>query len=138
MVFLATPTEVLALILIIISGIKIITILVNPNAWLENVVKKVYSNQTYSQIVFLVLSLIVLYFLLKELTIVQILAVLLFAALIFAIGFSAYSKELINLADRLYRQKNIFRRCWLSFLIWIILLLWGLKELFFWISLFLN
>ena len=129
MVFIGTPTEILALILIIISLIKIVVVLINPHAWLNGVVKKIY--KPYSTIIFLILALIVLYLLLQELTIIQILAVMLFAALIFAIGLSAYSNELIQLADKLYKQKNIFKRSWLSFLIWIILLLWGLKELFF-------
>lgn len=123
-----TGTDVLALILIIISSIKIITILINPKAWLNNVVKKVY--KPYSPIIFLILSLIVLYFLLQELTIVQILAVMLFTALIFGINFSTHSKELIRLANKICKQGNIIKRNWLSFVIWIILMLWGLKEIF--------
>ena len=131
MPYTGTAIENIALILIVVSLIKIITIIIKPMAWYNGVVKKVYRPSKITPIIFLILALIVLYYLLQELTIVQILAVMLFTALIFAIGSSAYSKELINLADKLYKQKNIVKRSWLSFVIWIILLLWGLKELFF-------
>ncbi len=128
MLFTGTPIEILALILIVISLIKIITILINPKAWLNGVVNKVYL--PYSQTVFLILAMTVLYYLLQELTIIQILAVMLFASLIFAIGFATFSKELIKLADKLYKKENIIKKSWLSLTIWLILLLWGLKELF--------
>ena len=125
-----TPIEILALILIIISGIKIITILINPSIWLNKVVKKVYVGKK-TTFIFLVLALIILYFLLQELTIVQILSVMLFTAFIFGIGFSIHSKELIKLADQTFKNKNIVKSNWVPIIIWIILLLWGLKELFF-------
>ena len=125
-----TPIEILALILIIISGIKIITILINPSIWLNKVVKKVYVGKK-TTFIFLVLALIILYFLLQELTIVQILSVMLFTAFIFGIGFSIHSKELIKLADQIFKNKNIVKSNWVPIIIWIILLLWGLKELFF-------
>ena len=124
-----TSIEILALILIILSGIKIITILINPSIWLNKVVKKVYVGKR-TTFIFLVLALIVLYFLLQEITIIQILAVMLFAAFIFGIGFSIHSKELIKLADQIFKNKNIVKSNWLPIIIWIILLLWGLKELF--------
>lgn len=130
MSFTGTPIEILALILIVISSIKIITISINPTAWLNKIVKNVYVGKR-TTIIFLILALIVLYFLLQELTIVQILAVMLFTAFIFAIGFSIHSKELIKLADQIYRKKNIIKSNWLPLIIWIILLVWGLKELFF-------
>ena len=124
-----TSIEILALILIILSGIKIITILINPSIWLNKVVKKVYVGKR-TTFIFLVLALIVLYFLLQEITIIQILAVMLFVALIFGISFSIHYKELIKLADQIFKNKNIVKSNWLPIIIWIILLLWGLKELF--------
>ena len=128
-----TITESLALILIIVSFIKLITIAVRPSAWFDNVVKKVYGSgsKTVSWVM-LVLALIVLYYLLQDgITIVQILAVTLFVVLIIGMGFVTVSGEFLTLADNLYKDRNILKRFWLSTLVWVILLVWGIKEIFF-------
>ncbi|MEK6872725.1 MAG: hypothetical protein AABW90_01800 [Nanoarchaeota archaeon] len=130
MAFKGTSIEILALIFILIAGIKIIVVLINPKTWLDNVVKKVYKESKLKILIFLILSLIVLYFLLKELTIVQILAVMLFLSLLTAVGILPFSKEISNIADKVYKDKNLIKKTLLPFIIWIILLIWGLKELF--------
>lgn len=125
-----TSIEILALIFILIAGIKIIIVLLNPRTWLDNIVKPVYKESKLKILIFLILALIVLYFLLQELTIVQILAVMLFLCFLTAVGILPFSKEISNIAEKVYKDKNLIKKILLSFIIWIILLLWGLKEIF--------
>ena len=125
-----TPIEWMALILIVVSAVKIITILVNPGAWNANVVKKVWANSNLAMIVSLILAAIVLYYLLQGgLTIVQILAVTLFVALLMAAGAAAYKKELIAMADKMLKDKAMIKKSWIYIIVWVVLLAWGVKVL---------
>lgn len=124
-----TPIGIIALILIIVSAIKIIVILVNPKSWAD-LVKKIWVNPMVTSIVSLILAAIVLYYLIQSgLTIVQILAVTAFVALLMAVGIGIYANEVISMATKMLK-KGILKRAWLYTLIWIILLIWGAYELF--------
>ena len=125
-----TPVQWMALILIVVSAIKIIVILIKPKAWNDGVVKKIWKNSGFMMIVSLILAAVVLYYLTKELTIVQILASMLFFALFAAVGIAIYKKEVLALADKLMKDKTIIKRSWLYILLWVVLLVWGAKELF--------
>ena len=123
-----TPIEIIALILIIVSGIKIIVILINPNAWM-NFAKKLFANASLVRIVLLILAGVVLYYLLQELTIIQILAAATLIVLLIGIGLAKDFNTLI----KLYNNQNsgkLLKDNWLYTLIWIVLLAWGAKELF--------
>ena len=125
-----TPIGIIALILIIISAIKIIVILVNPKSWADTV-KKIWANPMVTSIISLILAAIVLYYLVwvEGLTIVQILAVTAFIVLLMAVGIGMYAKEVISMSTRLLK-KGVLKKAWLYTLIWIVLLIWGAKELF--------
>ena len=123
-----TPIEIIALILIIVSGIKIIVILINPKVWM-NFVKKLFANAALVRIVLLILAGVVLYYLLQELTIIQILAAATLIVLLIGIGLAKDFNTLI----KLYNNQNsgkLLKDNWLYTLIWIVLLAWGAKELF--------
>jgi len=126
-----TPVEIIALILILVTFIKVIVIAINPQAWNNNVVKKVFKGTKSISIIFFILALIILRYLLQEITIVQIIATIAFVSLLMGLGFMSYSQDLQKFVDKIYKQKNILRRAWFYTLIWIILLLWGLKEILF-------
>ena len=96
--------QTLALIFIIIAGIKILFILFNPSWWLNNVVKRIWSREHFMMLTSLVLSGVILYYLLEELTIVHILAVMLFTSLLAAAGFSLYAKDLLAIAEKYYNK----------------------------------
>jgi len=101
-----TPIGIIALILIIISAIKIIVILVNPKSWAD-IVKKMWANPMVTSIISLILAVIVLYYLIQSgLTIVQILAVTLFVALLMAVGIGMYATEMISMATAIKRATN--------------------------------
>jgi hypothetical protein len=124
-----TPIEAMALIVVVISLIKLIVILINQNAWLS-VGKSLYKNPVGTTLVSLLLGYFVLKKLLVELSIVQIFAVFLFFMFLMMISFSAFSKETLEFAERIYREKHILRKSWLSVIIWIALLVWVLASIF--------
>ena len=124
-----TPIEIIALILIVVSLAKIITILFSPGSWHKNVVKKVYTKSKLTPWIFLILTAIVFYYLIQELTVVQILATTLFITLLFGISLSTFSEEIIGLSQKFAKNKKVLTKSWPSIIIWLILLLWGLKEL---------
>ena len=123
-------THILALIFIVVAAVKIIVILSKPSAW-SKVVKKVWKNSNLIMIICLVLAIIVLSGLIAQgMTILQIFSVMLFVSLLAGVGIAMYSKDIVNASQRLLRDRNIVKKSWLYILIWIILLVWGLKELF--------
>lgn len=124
-----TPVNIIALILLVVAAIKILVILIMPKAWVK-LVKKVWVNPMNMMIASLILAAVVLYFLLQELTIIQIFAAMAFVSLLAAAGIAMYSTTVVNAAQRLLRDREIVKKSWLYILIWIILILWGLKELF--------
>ncbi len=125
-----TPIEIIALILIIVSAIKIVVILVNPKSWAD-IVKKLWANPIITSIISFILAAIVLYYLvwIEGITIVQILAVTAFVALLMAVGIGIYAKEVISMSTKMLK-KGILKKAWLYTIIWILLLIWGAKELF--------
>ncbi|MAH45718.1 hypothetical protein CMI37_07800 [Candidatus Pacearchaeota archaeon] len=127
-----TAIEWMALILVMFVAIKLIVILVNPNAWNTKVIKKVWAHAHLAMAVSLGLAAVVLYYLLQSgLTIVQILAVTLFVALLMGAGAAAYKNEIIELAENLLKDKSLVKKSWLYIVIWIILIVWGAKILLF-------
>jgi len=125
-----TAIENLALIILVLSLIKVLVIIKNPMTWFNKVVKPVYSNAFYLQTIGLVLTAVSLYYLLQVFSIVEIFAVMFFFAAVTLMGIAPFNKDLLEFATRVYKQKGIIRRTWLSTTIWIILMLWALYELF--------
>jgi len=123
-------TQILALIFIVIASVKLLVILIKPSAWLK-IVKKVWKNSTHVMIICLVFAALVLYLLILDgITIIQIFAVMAFVSLLAGVGVAMYSDSIVNLAQKLLRDRHIVKKSWLFILIWVILILWGLKELF--------
>ena len=124
-----TPIEIIALILIAVSVIKIITILIKPQAW-ANLVKKIWANSMLTSGISLILAAVVLYYLIQSgLTIVQILAVTAFVALLMAVGIGIYAKDVVSVATKMLK-KGIMKKAWLYTLLWVALIVWGVIEIF--------
>ena len=120
---------IFALIVLIAIAIKILVVLISPKSWL-NLVGKIWKLPILTMIVSLILSGIVLYYLLQEISIVQIFGVLLFIALISAATMAVYIKEVLPFVQKMLKDRSFLRKAWLPILIWIILIIWALKELF--------
>ena len=119
--------ENIALIIITLSIIKIIMLAINPKKWM-NFAKSVYVNPTRLKIIGTLLAGLVLYYLVGAgITIIEIFAVMAFFAALIMIGFANIGSELV----KKFKIKNIWKDYGYYTLLWVILLLWGLKELFF-------
>ena len=126
-----TPVETIALVLIVISVIKIGVLLVNPKSWM-NFAKNLYSKPKAFSAVALILAAIVLYYLLQSgISIVEILAVTAFVVLLISIGLAKEIGPLMKKYDAIIKKGNLWKENWLYTLIWVILLIWGIRELFF-------
>ena len=125
--------EILALILISIAVIKLIVFLINPTLWID-FVEKMYSVPQLIGYIALGASLVVLYFLINAgLTIIEILAVSLFIVLLMLTGLASYADDAIAWI----RDQDIMamvRKLWLYTLAWMLLIIWGISELFFKLS----
>jgi len=125
-----TPIEIIALVLITVSVIKILILLVNPKSWM-NFARMIYKNSRVTSVVALILAVVVLFYLIQELTIIQILAVTSFVALLFVIGLADRGNALIKMYEGQIKNKTLWKRNLFYTLIWIALLAWGIKVLFF-------
>ena len=118
--------EILALILIIATAIKLITISINAKAWLK-FARGVYKKPGFAQLIALLLAVLVLYYLLQVgIGILEILAVALFVALLLAMSFAYYVNDLI----KKFNVKSMFKEQWLAILAWLALIVWGAIVLF--------
>lgn len=125
-----TSLEIISLVLIVISVIKILVLLISPKAWFH-FAKKVWKNDNLVRVVCLILAITVLYYLISEgTTITQILAVTSFVALIIAVGIGQRVNDLIKHYEKLAKNRSIIKDHWLYILIWLVLIIWGLKEIF--------
>src|SRR3989344_2113092 len=95
-----TAIDIMAIILIVLSLIKITVLATKPKSWIK-VAKFVYGTPGITTIISLILAIIILRYLLAELTIVQIFAAMLLLVPLMAISFSAFSKDMITLANKI-------------------------------------
>jgi len=122
--------EILALVLIVIGIIKIIVLAINPKSWME-FAEKIWKKPILMQIICLILALAAFKILLDSgLNIIQILAVTAFVTLLMAVAIAPEVKDLIKKYENRIRRGSLWKQYWLYIILWIILLLWGLKEMF--------
>jgi len=124
-----TIIEWMAAIIAIIVLIKILVILISPKSWMS-VVKFFYGNSMMTMIVSAILAIGSFWYLMKELTIIQIFAVLFLMSMLMLVSLSVYSKDMIPLARKILQNRKFLNRGWLAIIIWLVLTLWALKELF--------
>ncbi|MFK8027788.1 MAG: hypothetical protein AB8C40_06970 [Gammaproteobacteria bacterium] len=120
--------DILASILIVIALVKIIILVINPNAW-GGLLSKIYTIPGVISVVGFLLSVLTLYFILNAgISIIEILAVCLFIALLMLTGLANYSEEFIVWLDRQNIIKMV-KRLWLYSSIWLVLIIWGIYAL---------
>lgn len=124
-----TPIQIMALILAVFGGIKILVLLMNPKSWLS-FVKTIYKNPGIATIVGLIIAGASLWYLLKYMTIVHVFAAMLFTSALMMVGFMAYPKEMMTLAEKVL-DKNCLKKGRLITIIWIVLLVWVIYAIFF-------
>lgn len=120
--------ETIAWIMVIAGAIKIISIAHNPKGWM-NFAKKIWSKPQQMKLAGVVLGVIVLYYLLQELTIIQIMATMAFFAALLMVGFASDAEPLLKKYEKQIKNKTIWAKHKIYILIWIVLMVWTLKEL---------
>jgi len=123
-----TPIEIIALIFIIIAIVKMISVFINPGFGL-NFAKKFTGYPMLLMIIDLIIGGVILYYLLQKLTIVHIIAVMFFTVILVKIALMPFMGDMLSVTDKILKQ-GLVKKSWLYMLIWTVLLLWGLKELF--------
>ena len=120
--------ETIAAIFVLVGILKLLFIFFSPKTWF-GFAKKVYSKPKVISFISLILAAVVLYYLLGAgITILQIFAVMTFMVLLVAVGLANHVKQIL----KFYEKKNfkkILAEQWLYMILWIVLLIWGLKEL---------
>lgn len=124
-----TPVEIIALVLVIVGVIKVIVLMIKPSAWLGTF-GKMWVNTPAFLVVAVILALVVLRYLLTELTIVQIFAVFAFMAPFYWIALAPYRREIYEMVSRDTSTKTLFQKSWFTMLIWVVLSVWVLMEIF--------
>jgi len=125
-----TAVQNIALILIVVGLIKMFVLLVKPQAWMD-FSKWLYSKPQLAKFVGLILAVVVFYYLYGAgITVVEILAVTAFVALLMMIALADEVGHLIKKYQAMIKKDNLWKNYWLYTLAWIVLMLWGLKELF--------
>lgn|SRR3989344_7722472 len=125
-----TPVEIMALAVIVLSIIKLIVILINPRAWIRGVGGKLYTSSVATVTICFILATIGLYYLLQEITIIQFFAAILVVWLIMVIAVAPFGKIFLSGAESVYSNKKaVWKKSWLSIIIWLALLIWAVKEL---------
>jgi hypothetical protein len=130
MIVAFTPVEIIALILIVISAIKMLVLVSKPMAWMD-FAKGIYKKPAVTKFIGAVLAGVILYYLIDSgVTIVQILAVSLFMAMLFMIGLSEDVKPFIKKYEAQIKAGKMWKKHWFYTLIWLALLVWGALVLF--------
>ena len=124
-----TPVEIIVVIFAVIGLIKMLSFLVSKTWWMDNVSSKVLGNGKVTGLIFVVLATVVFYYLQLEMSITQIMGGVVFGALLYGLVFLAYSKDLMNLANKIVKGGfNGWMKLYM--LIWVILLVWVLYVIF--------
>jgi predicted neutral ceramidase superfamily lipid hydrolase len=119
--------EILSLVTIVFIILKFIIFALNPKKDKE-LSKRLYSRTGMIKFFALILAFMVLYVMVKSgLTIIDILSVTLFLSLIMVIGIADY----INVFVKKIKTKDLIKKELLYILIWIFLIGWGIKAIFF-------
>jgi len=121
------PVEVLATIFIVFGILKLLFFLFAPNAMLEHA-KKLYANPKIVSLFAFILAAIVLYFLVSAgVTIVQIFAIGIFIGLLLIMKLAPYAQDIL----KKMKPNTLLKENWFYMIIWVLLMAWGIKELFF-------
>lgn len=125
-----TNLEILALVVIVATAIKIFVVMVNPKSWL-GFVERIYSYPAVMMFLSLVLSAVTLKYLLDSgIGIVQILAVMLFLGFLMMMSLAVYSKEILPIARKILKDRKFLSKAWLAIVVWVALIAWAVYVIF--------
>jgi O-antigen ligase len=113
-----------------VSVIKLIVVLVKPQAWIRGVGRRIYAVPAVSLPILVILTVISFYYLLQELSMVQVFAAFLVFWLVMLIALLPFGRAFLPAIESAYsNNRAVWKKSWLTMVIWVILLVWALKEL---------
>lgn len=122
--------QTIALIIAVVTLVKLVVLAIKPKAWLS-IVKPLYSKPIILMVVALILSGIILNYLLAAgITITQIFAVFALMAMLMLLSLAVYTKEILALGNKMLKDRSFLRRGWVALVVWAILSIWVIKEIF--------
>ena len=125
-----TSVEIIALIVLIVTTIKILVLLIKPQAWM-NFARGFYKKPALARMVSLALGLVILYYLTAAgIGIVEILAVTAFVAMLIVFGLAPQINTLMARYKAQIKKGKLWKENWLYTLIWVALMVWGALVLF--------
>ncbi len=128
-----TAVEIIALIFVALSVIKLVVLSISPRAWYgpANPIIRLVWNRISATVLSLVLGGLVLFYLLAEISIVQIFASMVFTFLLVILIMAPDIKKIFDVLIRhLEREKRLWTRYWFPLLVWIALMVWVVWEIF--------
>ncbi|MFH0906913.1 MAG: hypothetical protein ABIC36_02410 [bacterium] len=116
-----TAIETLAVIVAVLTLVKIATLIINPKIWMA-LVDLIYRNKSVSSVIYVIIILISGYYVLQSVSIIDIGAVTLFIVFLMGLGFFPYYETILKLRDDVV--KTGIKKAWLSLVIWTVFALW--------------
>lgn len=123
-----TTIEFFAVIIAVLTLAKIITVLINPRAWMR-LVEPLFKNPAATTVVYLVLAAVTGYYVLQNFSIIEIGAVMLFFVFLMGIGLFPYSDTILKLREEVIEKGA--KKAWPAVIIWTVFALWILCAVFF-------
>ncbi len=128
-----TPVEIIALIFVVISIIKLITIAISPKAWYgsSNPLVKLVWNRISATIFSLIIGGVILYYLLAEISIAQLFVAVIFSFLLMIITVAPDIDKLLKaVPDQIEKKKGSFLvEYWPAIIAWVGLMAWTVWEI---------
>ncbi len=128
-----TPVEIIALIFIAISIIKLITIAISPKAWYgsSNPIVKLVWSRISATLFSAVIGGVILYYLLAEITVAQLFVSVIFAFLLMILTVAPdIEKVLKAVPDQIEKKKGSFLiEYWPAIIAWVGLMVWVVWEI---------
>ncbi len=127
-----TPVEIIALIFIILSIIKLVVIFINPNTWYSTknpLARLVWGNLSATIFSFL-LGGVVLFYLLHEINIVQVFVAIVFTFLLAILTVAPNIEKIMKATGNQLKKENFFAKHWVAVFVWVSIMAWVAYEIF--------
>lgn len=125
-----TPIEILATILAVIILFKLSFLLINPGLAI-GLAEKAMANRKTLTVIYAILAIVIGFFVLTYFTIDEFAAVLLFASVLMGLTLMSYNEVFLKSWKEISHDRSeIFRRAWLGIVIWGVIAVWTLVEIF--------
>lgn len=123
------PIEVLATIFAVAILIKVIILLINPEPFMK-IAESMLKNTRMVVAIYFILAVVVGYYILSSLSAIEVAAVMLFTAILIGLTLFAYSNAMFRIIKETPRSRaDLFKKTWLSMLIWVGIAIWTLYAL---------